>query len=270
MDILNAIIMGIVEGATEFLPVSSTGHLILTGTLLDFTGEAAKSFEIFIQLGAILAATILYWRRYLVVFGLAKNKERVAAGRPSLNLIHILLGVLPAGLLGLLLHDFIKDTLFSWNTVVFSLVIGGLFMIVADYATRKRRVTADEIDDLSYKQALGIGVYQCLALWPGFSRSGATISGGLLLGASKRASADFSFMMAIPLMLGATGVDLLKSYDQLRMEDMTFFLVGFFVALAVALIAVFTFLKLLQKLPWSAWAYYRFALAAVFWFFMMS
>lgn len=301
--ILIAIIMGLIEGATEFLPVSSTGHLILTATLLDFEGERAKSFEIFIQLGAILAATLLYWRRYLGLFGLDKSKRqgstppagtspdvaavgtRTRASRTAkrgnwitrllvrgegLNLIHVALGILPAGIVGLLIHDLVKEYLFSAHTVLYALVIGGLFVIFADKLSQKRGFTSETIDDLTYKQALGIGIFQCLALWPGFSRSGATISGGLLLGATKKAGADFSFMIAIPLMVGATGLDLIKSWEHFHAEDLAFFLTGFFTALVFALIAVFTFLKILQKVPWSAWAYYRFLVAGLFWFFILN
>lgn len=269
-NIINSVIQGIVEGLTEFLPVSSTGHLILTGNLLGFTGEKADTFEIVIQLGAILAVAVIYWKRILNLLGITKEKdnadERLIPAH-KLNLIHLILACLPAMVLGLALHSFIKSYLFSPYTVLIGLVLGGVFMLVGQQ--KQAVVQAEDIDQLSYRQALLIGLFQCLALWPGFSRSGATIAGGLLIGASYRAATNFSFLIAIPMMVAASGYELLKSYDTLTASDAGFFVTGFIVAFLVALIAVITFLKLLERVKLAPFAYYRFVLAAVFLIYLL-
>jgi undecaprenyl-diphosphatase len=262
-----AIVQGIVEGLTEFLPVSSTGHMILTGELLDFKGPKAETFEIVIQLGAILAVLILYRQKVLSLFGLGKKTQ--TNGKKGLNLLHVFLGIAPALLGGYLVHGFIKEHLFSATTVLLSLVVGGLFMIFAERYQKSRTITANDLDDLSYKQAFSIGLFQLLSLWPGFSRSGSTIAGGLLVGASHKVAADFSFIMAIPIMFAASGYDLLKSYQNLSMDDFGFFAAGFVTAFVVAWLAIVTFLKLLNKVKLTPFAYYRFVVAALFWFFIM-
>lgn len=264
-NIGNAIIQGIVEGLTEFLPVSSTGHLILSGRLLGFTGEKADTFEIIIQLGAILAVAVIYWRRILSLLGVGNlGIDGLANGQSAqrLNLLHLILACFPAMALGLILHSFIKQYLFSPYTVLIGLVAGGIFMLIGQ--RRQPRVQAEGVDQLTYKQALRIGLYQCLALWPGFSRSGATIAGGLLSGVGYRAATNFSFLIAIPMMVAASGYELLKSYDTLTSSDVSWFAIGFAVAFTVALIAVITFLKLLERFKLAPFAYYRFILAAVF------
>ncbi|WP_424765537.1 undecaprenyl-diphosphate phosphatase [Paenibacillus sp. sgz302251] len=265
-DIFTAIIQGIVEGLTEFLPVSSTGHLILSGKLLGFSGDKADTFEIIIQLGAILAVAVIYWRRILNLLDFATLKPDAKGRYPDpaqkLNLIHVILACLPAMVLGLVLHSFIKSYLFSPYTVLVGLVLGGVFML---FGQRKQvKVEAEAMDQLSYRQVLMIGLFQCLALWPGFSRSGATIAGGLLTGVSYRAATNFSFLIAIPMMVAASGYELLKSYDTLTASDAGFFATGFIVSFVVALLAVITFLKLLERLKLAPFAYYRFVLAAVF------
>ncbi|CEH28034.1 UDP pyrophosphate phosphatase [Aneurinibacillus migulanus] len=259
-----AIILGIVEGLTEFLPVSSTGHLILTGELLGATEEKWKTFEIVIQLGSICAVLLLFWRRILGLLGIGRKRTI----GPQLNLLHIFIGILPAGVLGVLLHGFIKEKLFSSFTVLLSLIIGGILIIVAE--KMQPRTTAETIDDLSYKQAFGIGLFQCLALWPGFSRSGATIAGGLLLGTSRKAAAEFTFIMAIPVMMGASGLDLIKSWDMLAASDLGFFAVGFITAFIVAALAIVSFLKLVERISLTPFAIYRFLLAIVFYFFILQ
>ncbi|WP_146811473.1 undecaprenyl-diphosphate phosphatase [Aneurinibacillus danicus] len=259
-----AIILGIVEGLTEFLPVSSTGHMILTAELLGATEEKWKTFEIVIQLGSVCAGLFLFWRRILRLLGIGREKT----GRPQLNLLHIFIGILPAGVAGVVLHDFIKDKLFSSMTVLLSLIAGGILIIVAE--KMRPRTIAETVDDISYKQALGIGLFQCLALWPGFSRSGATIAGGLLLGTSRKAAAEFTFIMAIPIMMGASGLDLLKNWNHLSANDFGFFAAGFITAFVVAAIAIVSFLKLIERISLTPFAIYRFALALVFYFFILG
>lgn len=265
-DIIIGIIQGIVEGLTEFLPVSSTGHLILTGHLLQFTGERAETFEVVIQLGAILAIVFLYWRRLLRLIGVKSEGDSTTAG--GLSLVHVVIACIPAVVIGLVFHDFIKEVMFSPATVLIGLVAGGIFMIYAE--NKQVKHTAKSIDDLSYKQVLNIGLAQCLALLlPGFSRSGATIAGGMLSGASIRASADFSFLIAVPMMVGASALDLYKSMDILTAADLDLFITGFVTSFVVAMIAVVSFLKLLEKVRLATFAYYRFALAAVYLAYML-
>jgi undecaprenyl-diphosphatase len=253
-----ALIMGIIEGLTEFLPVSSSGHLILAGHLMNFTGEKAKTFEVVIQLGSILAIAVLFRKKLISLI----NVKSIKTKEKQLNIIHIILGIIPAGLIGLLLHGFIKEYLFSPKTVVVGLVLGALLMIFAE--KKKTAVTANNIDELTYKQALYIGLFQCLAVYPGFSRSGSTISGGLLVGASYTAAAEFSFIIALPMMIAASGLDLLKSYQYLTTDDIAIFGIGFVTAFVVAMFAVSTFLKLLENVKLTPFAIYRILLAIVF------
>lgn len=265
-DIMIGIIQGIVEGLTEFLPVSSTGHLILSGHLLNFTGERAETFEVVIQLGAILAIVFLYWRRLLRLIGVKPEGEANKGG--GLSMVHVVIACTPAVVIGLVFHDFIKEVMFSPATVLIGLVAGGIFMIYAE--NKQVKHTATSIDDLSYKQVLNIGLAQCLALLlPGFSRSGATIAGGMLSGASIRASADFSFLIAVPMMVGASALDLYKSMDVLTTADLDLFVTGFVTSFVVAMLAVVSFLKLLEKVRLATFAYYRFALAAVYLTYML-
>ena len=254
LDLVKAIIMGIVEGLTEFLPVSSTGHLILVGHLLGFDGERAKTFEVVIQFGAVLAVLVLYFKRFTIILQFKLNK--------GMNFIHILLAMLPAGIIGLLLHSVIKQYLFGPSTVLIGLVLGGILMIVAERS--KREVTAEELDDISYKQAFIIGCFQILALWPGFSRSGSTISGGILSGTSQKAAAEFTFIVSVPIMGAASLLDLIDNRAGLTSTDMPLFLVGLCASFIVGMLAVVTFVNLMKKLKLSWFAYYRFVLAAVF------
>ncbi|MEB3102408.1 undecaprenyl-diphosphate phosphatase [Ferviditalea candida] len=265
-DIWIAVIIGIIEGLTEFLPVSSTGHMILAGHMIGFQGEKADTFEIVIQLGAILAVVVLYWNRVLRLFGLMPKQQSKGNG-PRMNLLHILIAITPALAIGFLLRHFIKEVLFSPQTVLIGLVLGGIFMIIAE--KKHPRFTADDMDQLTYKQALFIGISQILSLWPGFSRSGATIAGGMLAGASRAASADFTFLIAIPVMIAATGYELLKSFHSLTSGDLVFFAVGFVVSFIVALLAVMSFIKLVQKLSLTYFSYYRFVLAGIVLLYMI-
>jgi undecaprenyl-diphosphatase len=259
-DLWVALIIGIIEGLTEFLPVSSTGHMIIAGHAIGFTGPKADTFDIVIQLGAILAVVVLYWRRILVLFGIGDNRVVAVRSGSRLSLVHLIIGCIPALGLGFVLHKYIKQ-LFMPETVVVGLIIGGIFMIIAEKS--RQTVQAETLDDISYRQALYIGLAQCLSLWPGFSRSGATIAGGMLAGTSRAAAADFTFLMAIPIMAAATGYDLLKSYKNFTSDDLMFFAVGFIVSFIVALLAVATFIKLVGKLKLTYFSYYRFILAAI-------
>lgn len=261
-DWLIGLIQGAVEGITEFAPVSSTGHLILVGHLLGFEGDRASTFEIIIQLGSILAVVVVFWKRLWSILGIGRPQ-----GKRSMNLLHVILGMVPAVVLGLILHDTIKEKLFGPYPVMISLVVGGLLLLFADrYAKRSQ---SESLDEISYKQAFLIGLFQCLSLWPGFSRSGSTISGGLLVGASRKAAAEFSFILAVPIMLGASGLDFVKSMDTLQTSDIPLFAIGFVTAFVVAMLAIVGFLKLLNRIGLAPFAYYRFAVAILFYFLVM-
>ncbi|PBI82441.1 undecaprenyl-diphosphatase [Rahnella victoriana] len=260
-SLLVAAILGVVEGLTEFLPVSSTGHLIIAGNLLGFTGDISKSFEVVIQLGSILAVVVMFWRRLFSMIGLHFGKPPVHEGTGSrrLNLLHIILGMIPATVIGLLFHSQIKS-LFEPKFVMYSLVVGGVLLIAAELL-KPKKPRAEGLDDISYLQAFMIGVFQCLALWPGFSRSGATISGGMLMGISRFAASEFSFLLAVPMMMGATALDLYKSYSFLTLADLPMFATGFISAFIVALIAIKTFLAVIKRISFIPFAIYRFFVA---------
>ncbi|GAB2950932.1 undecaprenyl-diphosphatase [Hafnia psychrotolerans] len=260
-SLLVAAILGVVEGLTEFLPVSSTGHMIIVGNLLGFTGDTAKSFEVIIQLGSIMAVVVMFWRRLFGMIGLhfGKPPEHEGMGTGRLNLIHILLGMLPAVLLGLLFHSQIK-MLFEPKNVMYALVVGGIWLIAAEWL-KPKKPRALGLDDMTYFQAFMIGICQCLALWPGFSRSGATIGGGMLLGVSRFAASEFSFLLAVPMMLGATVLDLYQSYSFLSLADLPMFAVGFVTAFVVALFAIKAFLSVIKRISFVPFAIYRFIVA---------
>ncbi|MFD1803940.1 undecaprenyl-diphosphate phosphatase [Mixta tenebrionis] len=256
-----AAILGIVEGLTEFLPVSSTGHMIIVGHLLGFEGDKAETFEVVIQLGSILAVVVMFWRRLFGLIGIHFGQVRhEGTGTGHLTLIHILLGMAPAVAIGLILHDQIKS-LFNPVNVMYALIVGGVLLLVAEYL-KPKQPKAPGIDDITYRQAFMIGCFQCLALWPGFSRSGATISGGMLMGVSRYAASEFSFILAVPMMMGATVLDLYKSMGFLTLEDLPMFAVGFVTAFVVALLAIKFFLHLIKRISFVPFAIYRFIVAA--------
>lgn len=260
-SLLVAAILGVVEGLTEFLPVSSTGHMIIVGHLLGFEGDTAKTFEVVIQLGSILAVVVMFWRRLFGLIGIHFGKApHEGTGKGRLTLGHILLGMIPAVVLGLVFHDTIKS-LFNPINVMYALVVGGVLLIAAE-CLKPKEPRAPGLDDMTYRQAFMIGCFQCLALWPGFSRSGATISGGMLMGVSRYAASEFSFLLAVPMMMGATALDLYKSWSFLSASDIPMFAVGFVTAFIVALVAIKTFLQLIKRISFIPFAIYRFVVAA--------
>lgn len=258
---LIAVIIGIVEGVTEYLPVSSTGHMILVGSMLGFEGEKASVFEVFIQLGAILSVLFLYREK----FSRMLKPQKLNIYNRGLSIKHVLAGIVPVMGIGYLLHKPIKTYLFSPYTVIIGLILGAIFMLVAEKVAKKPVTT--NVDKITMKQAFFVGLFQVLALWPGFSRSGSTISGGLFLGMSRSAAAEFSFIIAVPLMAVACVYDLLKVWDKLNMADIQMFAIGFFVAFVVAYISVVWFIKFLNKSTLASFAYYRFVLAAMSYYY---
>ncbi|GGB45495.1 undecaprenyl-diphosphate phosphatase [Fictibacillus barbaricus] len=278
MDILlllKALILGMVEGLTEFAPVSSTGHMILVDDMWlksqEFlTKYVANTFKVVIQLGSILAVVVVFRQRFIEMLGLKRNKaaNEVTGGR--LKLTQVIVGLLPAGILGILFEDYIDEHLFTANTVLIGLAIGAVLMIIADkFAAKNQNPVIDSVDQITYKQAFSIGLIQCLSLWPGFSRSGATISGGVLLGLSHRAAADFTFIMAVPIMAGASGISLLKNWQYFTMDAMPFFVVGFISAFVFAMLSIRFFLKIIEKVKLTPFAIYRLVLVGVILLIMM-
>ena len=240
-ELVKAIILGFVEGMTEFAPVSSTGHMIIVDDLWlntkEFLGkESANTFKIVIQLGSILAVVVVMWKRMLSLVGLYKIEGQT--GSRKFNLGHVLVGIIPAGVFGVLFEDFIDENLFSTNTVIGGLIIGAIWMIIADRVSGQRKTTITSLDDLSYGKAFKVGLIQCLSLWPGFSRSGATISGGVMLGLDHKTAADFTFIMAVPIMAGASGLSLIKNWSDLEPSHTGFYILGFISAFLFALIAI--------------------------------
>lgn len=272
-QIFVAFVLGLVEGLTEFAPVSSTGHMIIVDdTLLHskelFSPEVANTFKVVIQLGSILAAVIVFRDRFLSLLGLKKISPDGNGPGQKLRLSQVFVGLLPAAVLGLLFNDYIDEYLFSVNTVLIGLVAGALLMIAADWF-RPGKPKAASVDQITYKQALIIGLFQCIALWPGFSRSGSTISGGVLLGLSHRAASDFTFIMAVPVMAGASFLSLLKHWEYITADTLPFFIVGFISAFIFALLAIRFFLKLINKIKLVPFALYRIVLAAIIFFVFM-
>ncbi|GGG71046.1 MULTISPECIES: undecaprenyl-diphosphate phosphatase [Paenibacillus] len=282
IELLKAFILGMVEGLTEFAPVSSTGHMIIVDDMWlkseEFlTKYVANTFKVVIQLGSILAVIIVFRQRFIDLLGLNKllgNKKGLRGGEAAptavegqkrLKLAQVIVGLIPAAVLGLLFEDYIDDYLFSTATVLIGLVVGAILMIIADfYSSKKPKV--DSVDQITYKQALVIGLIQCFSLWPGFSRSGSTISGGVLMGLSHRTAADFTFIMAVPIMFGASILSLYKNLEYFTMDALPFFIVGFIAAFVVALISIRFFLKLINRIKLLPFAIYRIVLAAVIYF----
>ncbi len=254
--LLKALILGIVEGLTEFLPVSSTGHLILVGDLLDFNSDREKVFMIAIQLGAILAVCWEYRRKIAdVIMGIGSD---TSAQRFVLNLF---VAFMPAAILGLLFIDVIKQYLFNPLSVATALVIGGIVILWAE--RRDHQIEVEQVDDMDWKHALKVGCAQCLALIPGTSRSGATIIGGLLFGLSRKAAAEFSFFLAIPIMFAATFYDVYKNRAILEFDDIGMFAVGFVAAFFSALLAVRGLIRFISNHDFTVFAWYRIVFGGV-------
>jgi undecaprenyl-diphosphatase len=260
-ETLAATVLGLVEGITEFLPVSSTGHLILVGHLIGFTGDKADSFEVIIQLGAILAVVVLYWKRFWWL--LSPKPLNAFSGLRGIWLLF--LTSLPAGLIGLVARKTIKAYLFGPVTVAMALAVGALMIFWVE--RRRMRDRYYTLDEITPALAFGIGCFQCLSLWPGFSRSAATIMGGMLLGAKRSLAAEYSFIAAVPIMFAATAYDFYKSASLYSADDLGILAIGFVVSFLAALAAVKGFIVLVKQVSLRPFAWYRLALAGAVFFF---
>lgn len=250
--VLKAIIIAIVEGVTEFIPISSTGHMIIVGNIINFKGEFANIFEVVIQLGAILAIIVLYWNKIW-----SSVKEFFKAKPSGIKFwTNIIVAFIPAAILGFLLNDKIDEYLFNPFTVALALVVGGILMIFVENKFRHKHTT-NNIEQINIKQAFKIGCFQCFALWPGMSRSASTIMGAWVNGLSTVAATEFSFFLAIPTMIGATGLTLFKSGMNFNSGEIITLVIGFVAAFLIALIVVEKFISYLKKKPMKIFAIYR-------------
>lgn len=250
MTPLDSVILGFVEGVTEFLPISSTGHLILTGHLLGIpVTDFFKTYEVAIQLGAIAAVAILYWRSFLDIGIL---KRLVAA-------------FIPTAVIGLVLYKFIKDFLFeNMEVLLASFVIGGLILIALELFHKEKADAHKSVKDITYFQAFLIGLAQSIAIIPGVSRSGASIIGGLLVGVSRVAIVEFSFLLAVPTIAAATGYDLLKNSYSFTMDEFWLLAIGFVTSFMVAMVVIRVFLDFIRRYTFIPFGIYRILLALAF------
>lgn len=262
IDFLKAALLGAVEGFTEFLPVSSTGHLIIVGDLLSFSGMNAETFEIAIQSGAILAVVFLFWRRFLALLTFNKG-ENSFSGLKGILLLAV--GCFPPALLGLMFHKSITENFFNPTSVAIALIFGALLMLAFD---KEKNTSTTKLEEISFKQAILIGLIQSLSLWPGMSRSGSTIIGGLIVGLSRQVAAEFSFLLAVPLIFAATGYQLYKEASQITSESLTLLATGTLVSFVTGVIAITWMIKLLQKHSFFPFAIYRIALGILILLFM--
>jgi undecaprenyl-diphosphatase len=260
MDILlliKAAILGVVEGLTEFLPISSTGHLIVAGSLLNFNDERGKLFEIVIQSAAILAVMWEYRAKIYSVLGGLQRREAVA----QRFVINVMIAFLPLAMIGFAFGKHIKDALFNPITVAVTSIVGALFILWAE--KRRHTVTVESVDDLSWKDALKVGFAQALALIPGTSRSGATIIGGLFFGLSRRAATEFTFFLAMPTLIGATLYELYKERALLAADDLSMWAVGFIASFISAFLCVRWLLRYISSHDFTVFAWYRIAFGLI-------
>lgn len=251
-------ILGIVEGLTEFIPVSSTGHLILFGHLLDYNGAEAKTFQIFIQSGAILAVVVVYFRRFFELLVVPAD----TSFHSHRGLGFVILSTLPILIAGKLLHEVIKANM-TPEVVAIGLALGGVWILAMEHLGQPSE--RQTLDRMTWRTALGIGLFQCFALWPGVSRSASTILGAMMLGVRRKDAAEYSFFIAVPALLAACGYDLIKSLPNLTASALPLFAVGFVVAFISALLAIKFFIRYVSHHTLAIFGWYRIALALVVW-----
>lgn len=278
-EYVSSALLGLIQGLTEFLPVSSSGHLIIANHALGLVSERMHVFDVAIQFGSILAVVLLYRRRFIGL--VLPDKTKRFSGLRGLYLLF--LTSLPASLAGLFLHDYIMRHLFNPISVAAALAVGALFILATErgYSLKLKRAEKGEgngktgepesfvssLDAISPGLALGIGCFQCLSLWPGFSRSTSTIMGGLALGADRSTAAEYSFIAAVPILTAASAYSLLKGMSHLTSADMPFFLIGMLMAFLSALVAIKAFIGFVSRFSFRPFAWYRLAVAPlIFWF----
>lgn len=258
--ILKAIIIAIVEGITEFIPVSSTGHMILVGWAINFEGEFAKMFEVVIQLGAILAVVVLYWKKikdsiiefFKYIF--SRGKEGKEGFRFGINVI---VASIPIAIGGVLFYSKIKEK-FAPEAVIIGFIVGGFLLLIVESIYKNKKVKAENVDEITYVQSFKVGLLQLLALWPGMSRSASTIMGGWIAGFSTATAAEFSFFIAIPAMIGTTAKDLFEFDFSIMTPTLWIALIlGFIVAFIVSILVMRKFINYLKKKPMKGFAIYR-------------
>lgn len=255
MHILDALILGIVEGITEFFPISSTGHLILTARLLQLPEtDFLKTFQIVIQLGAILAIVILYWRRLFFNQDIIKK---------------VTIALLPAIGIGFVLYKLIRQLFESSLVVVLALFVGGIILILFEWFRQGKEDNGVSIEQMSYKSAFFVGLFQTLSVVPGVSRAGATLLGGMLLGMKRRAIVEFSFLLAVPTMVAATALDIWKSGSLFSSADWPLLTIGFVTAFVVALLAVKFLLRYVETHTFMVFGIYRIIVALLFFIFIL-
>lgn len=243
MDILQAIIIGIIEGFTEFLPISSTGHMIVASQFLGVEQSAVvKAYEVIIQFAAILAVLILYREKI--------NLKEITLWQK------VFVAFLPLAIVGFILKDWVKE-IFTVDTVAWMFIVGGIIFIVVEYFHQDEKSPAKDIEEISWLQSIWIGLGQVLSLVPGTSRAGSTIIAGMLSGVNRKASTEFSFLLAIPVMMAVSGYDLLKHYEDFMGADLTAFVVGFVVAFVVAYLTIKLLIAFLQRFTFVAFGVYR-------------
>ena len=255
--LLKTIVIGIVEGVTEFLPVSSTGHILLAEEILHFEGPQGKVFEIVIQFGAILAICLLYWRKIFATAAGVVRREPTSMRFATV----VIVAFLPAAVIGVLLHKYIKMMLDTPIVVPIAFILGGIAILVIERYAQRPRIKS--VDDIDWKTALFVGFCQCLAMIPGVSRSGATIMGARAFRVDRASSAEFSFFLAIPTMLGATVYDLYKNWKTLDWQGGGLIAIGFVVAFLSALVVVKPFLRFVSRHGFGVFAWYRIAVGAL-------
>lgn len=253
MSIIQSIIFGIVEGITEFLPISSTGHLILTSKILEISqSDFLKTFELAIQVGAILAVIVLYWKEFLNINILKKVST----------------AFIPTTIIGLALYKVFKNFM-NETTVLWALFLGGIFLIVFEIFYKNKDSKELSVTDISYKKAFLIGIFQSIAIISGVSRAAATIIGGLFLGLERRAIVEFSFLLAVPTMIAATFYDFYKSADIIKYDQLGLIIVGMITSFIVAIISIKFLLKFIKNHNFISFGIYRIILAIVFWIFII-
>lgn len=249
MSYLHAIILGIVEGITEFLPISSTGHMVIASSMMGIEDSAfTKAFEVIIQFGAILSVLVLYWKRFLPEWGFYKK---------------LFVAFLPTAVIGFMVKDIVDQLLGSVAVVAWSLILGGIVLVWSDKVFAHLTSSGRTTSDLSYIDSLKLGFFQCLAMIPGVSRSGATIMGGLTLGMNKKEAAEFSFFLAVPTMAAASGYKVLKIYKTIDSEQLGVLAVGILVSFLVAMLAIKFFIGIVTRYGFRGFGFYRIAVGLV-------